>query len=377
MSATTETHFPGGSSWLQNLIEVPEHADLLRLTKLVEHLFHVPVAYMAFLGADLKVVTRVGSGSQYWEYLKTYPPDTALANPVLWPDPGGDGVDRDGVDPLNCGDLRFIVSVPLRSGDGLDLGMLVIGDVQPRPGFSGQDHETLAELAAVLAGKMELRIMAAQAREAELLVTEAERRFRQIANAAPVLIVCSSADGANSFVNKAWTEFTGRSVEDELGERFEEVFHPDHRQAVMQTYWEAFDGRKPLSMQFPMRRHDGEYRWMHARGMPRFLSDGKYAGHIGCLFDITDERRALLDLRKQKLCTAAVADAAGVSYLILDAEGRTEDGQFTWQATERDAICQAISSHAKSSSAQWAFTPVLSAQGELLAITATTGGVKH
>jgi hypothetical protein len=39
-----------------------------------------------------------------------------------------------------------------------------------------------------------------------------------------------------------------------------------------------------------MRRHDGEYRWMLARGMPRFRDDGAFAGYIACLVDVTDQR---------------------------------------------------------------------------------------
>ncbi len=268
-----------------DLLEEPEHEVLLRLTCLVEHLFRVPFAYMALLGPDLTVLTRIGSGKQHWDYLKTFPLSRALAGTILWPDPSGAPVPE-----FVPGELKFAASAPLRASDGLDLGVMVIADTQPRPDFSQRDAETLAELAGVLAGKMELRMMVSQARETELSLKEAERRFRNIADAAPVLIIYTGDDGSVLFVNKTWLEFTGRELEDELVEGYIETFHPDYREAALVKYWEAFQARVPHTQEFPMRRHDGEFRWMLARGMPRFHDDGKFAGYIGCLVDVTDQR---------------------------------------------------------------------------------------
>jgi PAS domain S-box-containing protein len=212
----------------------------------------------------------------------------------MWLDPSDIAVPG-----FTSGDVRFAASAPLRSSDGLEVGLLVIADTQPRPEFSPRDLETLADLAGVLAGKMELRMMLSQVRETELSLKEAERRFRNIANAAPVLIIYSGLDGANSFVNKAWLEFTGRTLGDELGGGFAEMFHPDYRDAAMQKYWDAFEARVPLKHEFPMRRHDGEYRWMLASGVPRFQDDGTFAGYIGCFIDSTDQRPSVSAPGKQ------------------------------------------------------------------------------
>lgn len=291
MSLTTGWDAIGGRYGHHNLLDEPEEAGLLRLTKLVERLFQVPAAYMALFGPDLTVTTRIGSGVEYSKNLKTYPLAAALAKPVVWPDSSGAPAAG-----FVCGEVRFAAAAPLQSNDGLELGLLVIADVKPRPDFSQEDHETLQELASVLAGKMELRLMACRAREAELEIREAENRFRNIADSAPVMIIYSGVDGGSSFVNKAWLEFTGRSFADELGDGYEDTLHPDYREHVVKTYWDAFQERKPLTIQFPMRRYDGEYRWMEGRGVPRFLDDGTYAGFISCVIDLT-ERRAVPEPR--------------------------------------------------------------------------------
>jgi PAS domain S-box-containing protein len=276
-----------------NLLDEPEQDSLLRLTKLVEHIFHVPFAYMALLGADLTVITRIGSGSEHWASMKTYPLAAALSHPIVWPDPSGAPAPG-----FICGDVRFAAGVPLQSSNGLELGLLAIADVKPRPEFSRQDHELLSEVAGVLAEKMELRLMACQARQAESCLREAENRFRNIADSVPVMLIYSGVDGGSSFVNKAWLEFTGRSFAEELGDGYAETFHPDYRERTMETYWDAFQERRSLTIEFPMRRHDGDYRWMEARGVPRFHDDGTFAGYIGCLIDLTDQRSAVPEARK-------------------------------------------------------------------------------
>lgn len=264
-----------------DLMDEPEQDGLLRLTNLVQRLFHVPIAYMALLGPDLAIATRIGSGREHWDHLKTFPVGPAVAAPQMWLNPD---------EVATPGEIQFAASAPLRSSDGLELGVLVIADTHSRPDFSQVHLDTLAELAGVLAGKMELRMMVCQARETELSLKEAERRFRSIANAAPVLIIYGGADGACSFVNKTWLEFTGRALEDELGEGFAEMYHPDYRESALEKYWDAFQARKPFTREFPMRRHDGVYRWMRSHGVPRFQDDGTFAGYIGIFVDVTDQR---------------------------------------------------------------------------------------
>jgi PAS domain S-box-containing protein len=292
MSLTTEVTKLYGQPSLHNILEEPEHAALLRMIKLVEQIFRLPVAYIALLGSDPTVVTRIGSGSAYWEHLRTYPLAAALREPILW-----SRTSETSVAGFNYGDLRFAASVPMRSSGGLELGVLVVADVQERPDFSSKDHETLSDLAAILAGKMELRMIAIEAMESEATIKKNEYLFRNIADSAPVMIIYGGVDGGCSFVNKAWLAFTGRTLGEELGDGYETTFHPDYREAVAQAYWDAVRERRPLTVQFPMRRNDGKFRWMEARGAPSFQTNGVYMGYIGCFVDITDQRPAILDFR--------------------------------------------------------------------------------
>jgi PAS domain S-box-containing protein len=279
----------------RNPLDEPECDGLLRLAKLAGHLFRVPIAYMALLGPDSEVVTRIGIGSDYWAELSSFCLlATTLSQPIVGPNMGG------GPTGLANGKIEFAAAVPLVASDGMELGLLLIADVKPRPEFSPEDHENLKELAGVLAGKMELRLMAVQARESERSTREAEGRFRSIANSAPVMIIYSCEDGGTSFVNEAWLEFTGRSFEEELGDGYAESLHPDDRTRIVEAYWDAFQARRSLILRFRMRCRDGEYRMMEARGRPRFLDGDTFAGYIGCFVDLTDQQLSILDLHLEE-----------------------------------------------------------------------------
>jgi len=123
-------------------------------------------------------------------------------------------------------------------------------------------------------------------------VQESEQRFRLVANKAPVLIWMSGSDKLCNYFNQPWLEFTGRQLAEELGNGWSEGVHLDDLQNCMQTYSRAFDLRESFKMQFRLRRHDGEYRWVVDTGVPRLSLDGAFAGYIGSCLDVTDHKEA-------------------------------------------------------------------------------------
>jgi PAS domain S-box-containing protein len=139
-----------------------------------------------------------------------------------------------------------------------------------------------------------------QANEATL--RESEQRFRTVADAAPVLIWMSGVDKLCTFFNKRWLEFTGRSLEQELGNGWAEGVHDEDLQKCLKTYTEAFDARKPFVMQYRLRRNDGEYRWISDHGVSRYDADGVFVGYIGSCVDVTNlitREQALHDINER------------------------------------------------------------------------------
>jgi PAS domain S-box-containing protein len=138
----------------------------------------------------------------------------------------------------------------------------------------------------------------------ELGRRESEHRFRLVANTAPVMIWMSGTDKLCDYFNDPWLEFTGRALEAELGNGWAEGVHPDDLKRCLATYVESFDRREAFQMQYRLRRHDGEYRWIFDTGVPRFDEAGFFSGYIGSCIDITERKvaeEALADLERRML----------------------------------------------------------------------------
>jgi PAS domain S-box-containing protein len=129
-------------------------------------------------------------------------------------------------------------------------------------------------------------------RKAEDAVRESEERFRLVANTAPVMIWMSGPDKLCNYFNQPWLEFTGRPLEAELGSGWSEGVHPEDLKGCLDTYTRAFDLRESFKMQYRLRRHDGEYRWVLDIGVPRINPDGAFVGYIGSCLDVTEAKLA-------------------------------------------------------------------------------------
>jgi len=140
----------------------------------------------------------------------------------------------------------------------------------------------------------------------EQKVRESEQRFRLLANTAPVLIWTTGTDKLCDYVNKPWLDFTGRTLEQELGNGWAEGIHAEDAAKCLKKYTETFEKREQFEMEYRLRRSDGEYRWIFDRGVPRFNPDGSFVGYIGCCIDITERKRAeeALSMMGRKLIEA-------------------------------------------------------------------------
>jgi two-component system sensor kinase FixL len=149
---------------------------------------------------------------------------------------------------------------------------------------------------------------------AEEELRESEARFRTVADAAPVMIWMSGPDKLCNFFNKGWLDFTGRTMEQELGNGWAEGVHSDDLEHCIEVYKNSFDARQPFTMEYRLRRNDGEYRWVLDTGTPRFDTDGVFVGYIGSCIDMTEQKRTEEKFR-------LVLDGAPSAIIMVDSAG--------------------------------------------------------
>ncbi|WP_158827463.1 PAS domain S-box protein [Mucilaginibacter lacusdianchii] len=121
-------------------------------------------------------------------------------------------------------------------------------------------------------------------------ILESEARFRLMAEGTEVLISVGDETGAAVFFNQAWVHLTGKKTEDLMKFGWIDAMHPDDKDYVMKIFTEAFREKKPWEWEFRMPNYQGGYRWLLARGTPRFRSDNTFAGYISSSVDITEQK---------------------------------------------------------------------------------------
>ena len=128
-------------------------------------------------------------------------------------------------------------------------------------------------------------------RVVEQRLQESELRFRNLCDNAPVLIWMANADGDCEYVSRQWYLFTGQTEPEALGSGWMEKIHADDVAAVGHAMTRAAVDRRAFSIEYRLRRHDGEYRWCVDTATPRFSASGQFLGFIGSLLDIAERKR--------------------------------------------------------------------------------------
>ena len=156
----------------------------------------------------------------------------------------------------------------------------------------------------------------------EAALRESEARFLEVADAAPVLIWISDITKKCIWFNKPWLEFSGRSMEQDMGVGWVDGVHPEDIDDCVAVYNDAFDRHLSYRTEYRRRRHDGQWRVLDATGVPRFAG-GVFVGFIGSCIDVTDQRAATRALSESEEQLRLATEAAEVGLWDLDVVSNT------------------------------------------------------
>jgi two-component system, chemotaxis family, CheB/CheR fusion protein len=143
---------------------------------------------------------------------------------------------------------------------------------------------------------MGVNIDITERKQAVEALAESERRFHSLTDHAPVMIWMTDDEQRCNYVNRTWLNFTGKSLEEETGFGWYDGIHPEDKEQFLNIYNQAYTDRQEFKADYRLRRHDGEYRWIMAHGVPRYTNRETLIGYIGTCIDISER----IELEKQK-----------------------------------------------------------------------------
>ena len=166
-----------------------------------------------------------------------------------------------------------------------------------------------------------LAAAAAEAQARAKAEHHSENQFRIMANSAPVMVWIADASGCCYWFNKSWLDFTGKSVEENADDQCASNVHPDDLPHRTAQFRQSFAARASYTIEYRLRRDDGQYRWLLENARPLYNASGIFTGYIGSCVDVTERKAANDRLNYQLQLTQLIAENAAESLFLLDAEG--------------------------------------------------------
>ena len=132
----------------------------------------------------------------------------------------------------------------------------------------------------------------------ESALRENEGRFRMLADNMSQLAWTCDRLGEVTWFNQRWYEYTGLTFEQSRGHGWQQVLHPEHAGRIVAGVERARESGQPWEDTFPVRRHDGAYRWFLSRAVPFRDEAGNVVRWLGTNTDITEQREAERSLQE-------------------------------------------------------------------------------
>jgi PAS domain S-box-containing protein len=154
------------------------------------------------------------------------------------------------------------------------------------------------------------------AAETQQKLAEEQERTRFILENLPVLIWTATPDGLRDYFNPRWLGFTGREMAEELGEKWLADLHPDDRERVRTQWGQAVAAGTPYQVEYRLRRHDGQYRWILSRAQPRRDAEGHITLWVGGATDIHDQKMMVQEILEANEQQAILAEQAYENYQL-------------------------------------------------------------
>jgi PAS domain S-box-containing protein len=149
-----------------------------------------------------------------------------------------------------------------------------------------------------------------RAEQAQLQLTESQERMRFALESVPILVWTADPSGERNYFNTRWLQFTGRSLEEQMGGNWTSSLHPDDQERVERLWQQSVTTGQPYQVEYRLRRADGQYRWVLMHGLPHLNAQGHISMWVGGGTDIHDQKLLVEELLETNEQQAILSDQA-------------------------------------------------------------------
>lgn len=161
-------------------------------------------------------------------------------------------------------------------------------------------------------------------KRAEEELKNSEKRYRDLANAMPLIVWTGQAEGTD-YYNQWWFDYTGLTLEQSTGLQWQAIIHPDDLPECLDRWNHSVTTGTLYEIEYRFRRHDSVYRWHLGRAVPVRDTNGQIVAWVGTATDIDDRKHFEEALKESEARFRSMADNAPVMIWVSGT-----DAQCNW-----------------------------------------------
>ena len=186
------------------------------------------------------------------------------------------------------------------------IGMVYL-DMPVQRVFTAYERQYMQRLAATIAQMLDklqafftIREELQERRRTEEVLRWSEKRYRTVVGSVKDVIFQTDCDGVWTFLNPAWTEFTGYSYQDSLGTSAIDYIYPEDRPTLVALFERLTSGQQETgNEELRYRTTSGSVQWLEIMARVTRDDSQRVTFISGTLYDITGRKSLEAQLERR------------------------------------------------------------------------------